>query len=103
MIVVVGLRRRVLESQFWRRYWQTFSTGFSSGARDGSQIGGILSGMSSLPDVCQPALIEDQHGMGARSDVARDLIEMKLHRLGVGMRKRQRRADAAGGQKAPNR
>jgi hypothetical protein len=25
--------------------------------------------------------IEDQHGMGARSDVARDLIEMKLHRL----------------------
>jgi hypothetical protein len=41
--------------------------------------------------------IEDQHGMRADRDGGRELIEMKPHRLGVGMRKRQRRADAAGG------
>ncbi len=80
-----------------------FSTGFSSGARDGSQIGGDIVGHVELARRVPACAIEDQHGMGARSDVARDLIEMKLHRLGVGMRKRQRRADAAGGQMAPNR
>jgi hypothetical protein len=41
--------------------------------------------------------IEDQHGVRAGRDGGRDLIEMKLHRLGVGARQRQRRADAAGG------
>jgi hypothetical protein len=40
--------------------------------------------------------IEDQHGVRAGRGVGRDLIEMKLHRLGVGARERQRRADAAG-------
>src|ERR1700733_1181939 len=79
--------KTVFASQLARRYWQTFSTGFSSGARDGSQIGVILSGMSSLPDVCQPARSKISTTWAPAATVARDLIEMKLHRLGVGMRK----------------
>jgi hypothetical protein len=35
--------------------------------------------------------------MRADRNGSRDLLEMKLHRLGVGVRQRQRRADAAGG------
>ena len=34
--------------------------------------------------------------MGALGDVARDFVEMKLHRLGVGMGQGERRANAAG-------
>ena len=34
--------------------------------------------------------------MGAVGDIARDFVEMKLHHVGVGMRKRQSRSDAAG-------
>ena len=33
--------------------------------------------------------------MGALGDIARDFVEMKLHHVGVGMRKRQSRSDAA--------
>ncbi len=40
--------------------------------------------------------VEQQHGMGAVGDIARDFVEMKLHHVGVGMRKRQSRSDAAG-------
>jgi hypothetical protein len=35
--------------------------------------------------------------MGAVGDIARDFVEMKLHHVGVGMRKRQSRSDAASG------
>ena len=34
--------------------------------------------------------------MGALGDVARDFVEMELHRLGVGMGQGERCADAAG-------
>ena len=37
-------------------------------------------GMTRLGVVCQPALIEEQHGMGTDRDVGRDLLEMPLHR-----------------------
>ena len=37
--------------------------------------------------------VEQQHGVGARGDVARDFVEMELHHVGVGQR--QRRADPA--------
>jgi hypothetical protein len=39
--------------------------------------------------------VEQQHGVSACRDMARDFNEMKLHRLGVGVRERQRRADPA--------
>ena len=35
--------------------------------------------------------------MGARSDIARDFVEVKLHHVGVGTRKRQSRSDPASG------
>ena len=35
--------------------------------------------------------------MCALGDVARDFVEMELHRLGVGERQRERRPDASGG------
>src|SRR5271165_3162666 len=70
-----------------------FSTGFSLGARDGRKIGVMLSGTLSLPVVCHPALSSSR---SPRSDVARDLVEVELHHVGVGIRQRKRRADAAG-------
>jgi hypothetical protein len=39
--------------------------------------------------------IEDQHGMRADRDIGRNLVEVELHRLGVGEGQRQPRADAA--------
>ncbi len=53
----------------------------------------ILLGTLSLPVVCHPAL---SSSMSPRSDVARDLVEVELHHVGVGIRQRKRRADAAG-------
>ena len=47
--------------------------------------------------MCQPARSKMQHGVRPDRDGGGDFVEMKLHRLGVGVRKRQRRADAAGG------
>ncbi len=38
--------------------------------------------------------IEEQNGVGAPGDMAADLVEMKLHCLGVGEGQRQRRTDA---------
>ena len=38
--------------------------------------------------------IEQEHGVGAGSDIARDFIEVKLHHVGVGVGKRQGRSDA---------
>jgi hypothetical protein len=40
--------------------------------------------------------IEQQHGVGALVDMARDFIEVELHRLGVGVGHGKRRSDAAG-------
>jgi hypothetical protein len=95
----------VFESQFWRRYCQTFSTGFSSGAREGNQIGVMLAGIFSSGVVCQPASrqrkrcaeVEDENGVRAGSDIARDFVDVELHRLGVGERERQGRAFAESG------
>ena len=41
--------------------------------------------------------IEQQHGVCARCDTARDFVEVELHRLGVGVGQGERRADAVGG------
>ena len=41
--------------------------------------------------------VEEQNGMGAVGDVARDFVEVELHHVGVGIGQRQRRPDAAGG------
>jgi hypothetical protein len=41
--------------------------------------------------------VEQQNGMGALGNVARDLFEMELHHVGVGIGQRQRRPDAASG------
>jgi hypothetical protein len=41
--------------------------------------------------------------MGALGDVARDFVEVELHRVIAGVGERQRRPDARAGQIAPNR
>ena len=47
---------------------------------------------------CVPAgAIEQQHGMRAFFDMARDFVEMELHHFRVGVGQRQRRAFALGG------
>ena len=40
--------------------------------------------------------IEQQDGVCAFSDIARDLVEVKLHHVGVRVGQRQSRSDAAG-------
>ena len=40
--------------------------------------------------------VEQQHGVRALGDIARDFVEVELHHVGVGVGQRQRRADAAG-------
>ena len=52
-------------------------------------------GMSSLPGRMPSGAIEQQDGVGALGDVARDFVEVKLHHVGVGIGKRQSRSDAA--------
>jgi hypothetical protein len=49
----------------------------------------LARGVSSCP-------VEQQHGVGALGDVARDFVEVELHHVSVGMRQREGRADAAG-------
>ena len=39
--------------------------------------------------------VEQQHGVGAFGDMARNFVEVELHGLGVGVGQRERRADAA--------
>ena len=39
--------------------------------------------------------VEQQHGVGAFGDMARDFVEVELHGLGVGVGQRERRADTA--------
>ena len=41
--------------------------------------------------------VEQQHGVRALGDMARDFVEVKLHRLGVGVGQRERGSDASGG------
>jgi hypothetical protein len=40
--------------------------------------------------------VEDENGVGALGDVARDFVEVELHHVGVGIRQREGGADAAG-------
>jgi hypothetical protein len=87
-----------------------FSTGLNSGAREGRQIGVTLAGIFSSGVVCQSASrqhtrcaeIDDERGLRAGSDGARDFVDVKLYRLGVG----EGSAEAAplpwAGQIAPN-
>jgi hypothetical protein len=83
--------------------YQTFSTGFSSGAREGGKIGVMLSGTSSLLVRVPSGPVDEQNGMGALGDVARDFLEVGLHHVGVGVRQCEGRPDAArAGQIAPN-
>ena len=72
-----------------------FSTGFSSGARDGNRIGVMFFGHAELAGRVPSGAIEQQHGVRALGDVARDLVEVELHRFGVGEGQRERRALAA--------
>ena len=53
-------------------------------------------GQRRLPVVCQSGAVEQQHGMGVPGDVKRDLVDVHLHRLGIGEGQRQRRAHASG-------
>ena len=41
--------------------------------------------------------VEQQNSMGALGDIARDLFEMELHHVGVGVGQGERRPDATGG------
>jgi hypothetical protein len=86
-----------LGSQLARRYCQMFSTGFSSGAREGRKIGVILLGTLSLAVVCHPARSSNSTAWAPSADVAGDLVEVKLHGLGVGVGQRKRGADPARG------
>ena len=85
----------MFESQFWRRYCQTFSTGFGRTRRQEDR-GDVVGHVELARDVPSGS-VEKQHGVGALGDIARDFVEMKLHHLGVGIGKRQGRANAAGG------
>ena len=42
----------------------------------------MLSGMLSLPVIAIRS-VEKRHGVGALGDIARDLVEVKLHNAGV--------------------
>ena len=39
--------------------------------------------------------VEQQDGVGALGDIARDFVEVKLHHVGVGIGQREGRADAS--------
>jgi hypothetical protein len=52
-------------------------------------------GTSSLPGRMPSGAIEQQDGVCAFSDIARDLVEVKLHHVGVGVGQRQSRSDTA--------
>src|SRR5829696_6864107 len=72
-----------------------FSTGFSSGARDGSNTSVMFFGTASRRLVCQPARSRMSTAWAAAPDHARDLLEVELHGLGVGVGHGKRRAGCA--------
>ena len=78
-----------------------FSTGFSSGAREGGNRCDVFGHVELARDV-PSGPVEEQHGVGALGDIARDFVEMKLHHVGVGARQSRscsgtaRRTDRAG-------
>ena len=86
--------KTLLESQLARRYCQMFSTGFSSGAREGRKIGGDVFWHIEFAGGVPSGAVEQQHGMCAFGDVARDFVEVELHRFGVGIGQRERGANA---------
>jgi hypothetical protein len=47
--------------------------------------------------------VEQQHGVGALSDMGGDFVEMELHGLGVGEGQRKCGPTPRAGQMAPNR
>ena len=72
-----------------------FSTGFSSGGREGRKIGVMFFGHVELGGGVPSGAVEQHHSVRALGDVARDFVEVELHRFGVGIGQRERRADAA--------
>src|SRR5215216_6279448 len=89
------LSKTRFESQFWRRYCQMFSTGLSSGAREGRKMS-VMFLRHGEPGCGVPAgAVEEQHGVGAAPNHARDLVEMELHGLAVGIGHGERGAGCA--------
>jgi hypothetical protein len=66
--------------------------GDARGQQDRRDVGGPVEVAGGVPS----GPVEQQHGVSALGDVSRDLVEMELHRLGVGMGQGERFADAAG-------
>jgi hypothetical protein len=62
-------------------------------AEDRSDVARHVENGSGVPS----GAVEQQDGVGALGAVARDFLEMELHRLGVGEGQRERSADASGG------
>ena len=71
-----------------------FSTGLSSGAREGRKTRVMFFGTTERR-LMRAGPIEEEHGVGAAADTARDLDEVELHRLAVGVGHGERRAGAA--------
>jgi hypothetical protein len=61
----------------------------------------VFSGMSSLLAMRQPALSRSNRAC-APGEVARGFVEVELHHVGVGIRRRQGRSDAPRRHIAPN-
>ena len=55
----------------------------------------MFSGTSRLLVVCHPALSRSKTACAPSAIIARDFVEVKQHRLGVGVGQGERRADAA--------
>ena len=72
-----------------------FSTGLSSGAREGRKTKGDVLRHDQATGRMPAGPIEEEHGVGAAADTARDLDEVELHRLAVGVGHGERRAGAA--------
>ena len=82
------------DSQFARMNCQIFSCGLSSGERGGQRQERDVAWSSEVFGAVPSGLIEDQNGVRARRDLGSDLVEMKLHGLGVAGRQHERRASS---------
>ena len=67
--------------------------GRARGQEDRGDVFGHVEGAGRVPS----GSVEQQDGVGAVCDMARDFVEVELHRLGVGVGQGERGADAAGG------